>query len=259
MRERHALVEAGVGQDLLGLVGALGGVLGVLHRQRHGIAGRLLDVGDVVGDVDVALLDAEVGVAAEDVLDLLLGEPVDLAVEPLLAELGDLGRGGRAPVAESAAERAAAVGLPQADPALVGIGGHDRVERAFEERRRDLVEVAHAVDVGIAHEASRPAATMLMPGSAAQASRSGKASSSFRKVRSPSLWTARSICGLARRKASGWSGTCGPPKTMTMPGLQRLQAAGDLERDAAVPDIGAEADQVGAFSASTASAMRTRL
>ena len=63
------------------------------------------------------------------------------------------------------------------------------------------------------------AVTMLTPGSDCQASRSGKASSSFRNVRSPSLWTARSIWGLARRKASGWSGTCGPPKTMTMPGF----------------------------------------
>ena len=61
--------------------------------------------------------------------------------------------------------------------------------------------------------------TKLTPGSDCQAARSGNASSSCKNVRSPSLWTARSIWGFARRKASGWSGTCGPPKTMTMPGF----------------------------------------
>ncbi len=64
---------------------------------------------------------------------------------------------------------------------------------------------------------------MLTPGSAAQASRSGKASSKFRNVRSPSLCTARSIWRWARRKASGWSGTCGPPNTITIPGFSSLR------------------------------------
>ena len=51
------------------------------------------------------------------------------------------------------------------------------------------------------------ASPMLTPGIPRHACRSGKASRIFRNVRSPSLCTARSICGLARRNTSGWSGT----------------------------------------------------
>src|SRR5260370_16544197 len=131
---RHALVQAGIGQDLLRLVGPFGRVLGVLHRKSDRIAGVVLDAGDILGNVDVALLDAEVGIAAEDVFDLLLGEPVDLTIETLLAELGDLGRCRRSPVAEGAAERAAAIGLPQADPAFLRVARHDPGERASKHR-----------------------------------------------------------------------------------------------------------------------------
>ena len=242
--KRHTLVQAGVRQDLLRLVGALGGVLGVLHRQRHRIAGLLLDAGDVVGDVDVALLDAEVGVAAEDVLDLLVGEPVDLAVETLLAELGHLGGGRRAPVAEGAAERAAAVGLPQADPALAGIGRHDRVERAFQEGRRDLVEVAHAIDVGIAHEAAvgldHADARQRLPGVAVR-----KAFQQLEERPLALVMDGEVDLGIGPQEGLGLVRHVRAAEDDDDARPQRLQAAGDLERDTAVPDVGAEAHQVG--------------
>ena len=137
-RERNALVELGVGENLLGLVGALGGVLGVLHREPVREAGAVAHLGDRLGDVHVALLDPEVRVADEDVLDRAVGEPLQLAVQAIELELRHLARGGGAPVAKRALERAAAIGLPQTDPLLVGIVCDQLVEHAVEERRRQL-------------------------------------------------------------------------------------------------------------------------
>ena len=242
--ERHALVQPGVRQDLLRLIGPLGRVLGVLHRKGDRIAGILLDAGDILGDVDVALLDAEVGVAAEDVFDLLLGEPVDLAIQPLLAELGDLGRRRRSPVAEGAAERAAAIGLPQADPALLRIGRHDRIERPFEEGRGNLVEIAHAVDVGIAHEAAvrldEADARQRLPGAAIR--------ERFQQLqeRALALVVDREVdLGVGAQEGLRLVRHVRAAEDDDDAGLCRLQAAGDLQRDAAVPHIGAETDQVG--------------
>ena len=58
-----------LGQDLLRLVGALGGVLGVLHRERLGVAVFGLGRRDRLRDLDVAGENAEVGVAAEQEFD----------------------------------------------------------------------------------------------------------------------------------------------------------------------------------------------
>ena len=243
-RQGHALVEAGVRQDLLGLVGPFRRVLGVLDGQRHRIAGRVLHVGDIVGDVDVALLDAEVGIAAEDVFDLLLGEPVDLAIEPLLAELRDLAGGGRAPVAEGAAEGTAPVGFPQADPALRLVCRHDLVEGAFEEGRRNLVEVAHAVEILGADEAAvgldHADARDRVPGRALV--------ECLQKLqeRALALVMDRQVdLAVGPHEGFGLVGHVWPTEEDHDAGLQRLQATGNLERNPAIPYIGAEADDVG--------------
>src|SRR6185295_469019 len=93
-----ALVQSGVGQDLLRLVSTLGGILGVLYRQRGRITRFLLYLGDVARDVDVTLLDSKISVAAEDVFDAILRKPVDLRKQPVVAEPRYLGGGGRTPI-----------------------------------------------------------------------------------------------------------------------------------------------------------------
>jgi hypothetical protein len=146
--------------------------------------------------------------------------------------------------AEGAAERAAAVGLPQADPALVGIGGHDRVEGAFQERRGNFVEVAHAVGVGVAHER----AVGVDHADAGQRRPALAVGEGFEQLQEGDL--ALVVHGevdlrVGPHEGFGLVGHVRAAKQDHDARLQFLQPPGNLERDAAVPDVGAEADNVG--------------
>ena len=62
--------------------------------------------------------DTEVGVAAIDIGDAVVAEPLDLSLKPLLREVADFAFGCRAPVAERAGER----GTPDSSPMTLPIG-----------------------------------------------------------------------------------------------------------------------------------------
>ena len=153
-RQRDALVEPGVGQGLLHLVGALGRVLRALHRQRLRKSGGPLLRGHVLREIEIARQNAEVRVAAEHEVDAVLGKPVRLAVEPIHVVLVHLAGGRRAPVAERARERTAAIRFPERDPLLIGMGAHQRIEHARQVRRRHDVEIGQPRPFRVLDEAA---------------------------------------------------------------------------------------------------------
>ena len=260
-RERHALVQAGVGQDLLRLVGALGGVLGVLHREAVRKAGApAVSRRHSSRDVDVALLNAEVGVAdrrctrsswsANQSTSLYRRSNSNLVT--------------LAAVAEPQSQKVQWNGQPR----LVShrpihcsprIGGHQVVEHAVEERRGQLLEVAHAFDRRRADEVA--VGREIADAARCRSSRVPADDSRMSQERALALVVDGKVDErIGAQEASGWSGTCGPPKMISVLRVGGLEPARDLERDVGVPDIGAEADDVGACaSASTISETGMRL
>ena len=88
------------------------------------------DGGGGAGNVQVALQNSEVGVAAEDEFDLVTGDPFEFGAQPVLAKLENLALGRRTPIAKGAGERAAPVGLPKDQPFLISDIRHQLVEQA---------------------------------------------------------------------------------------------------------------------------------
>ena len=145
-RQRARGQHPALRHDLDDLPEVLDGVLGVAGLPGLGVAVLALQLDDLAGDLDVAGEDPEVGVGAEDHLDLVLGAPLELGEDPVEVELADPRQRGRAPVAEGAAVGAAPVGLDRHEADL-GVAG--LVEQTREVRRRQDVEVGDAIPLGV--------------------------------------------------------------------------------------------------------------
>ena len=115
-------------------------VLGVVQRGRLRVAVLLLQRGDVLGDLDVALEDAEVRIAQGDEQQLVLREPLELGLDAIHVELADAGQGRRSPVAEGATVGTAAIRLHDRRD----VRSAERLEQAEQVRRRDGVEIGDA-------------------------------------------------------------------------------------------------------------------
>ena len=111
----------------------------------------LLQRSDVLGDLDVALEDAEVRVAERDEQQLVLREPLELGVDPVHVELADAGQRRGSPVAEGAAVRAAAVRLDDGRD----VRPAEWIEQPEQVRRRDGVEVGDAFAILGVDDAAR--------------------------------------------------------------------------------------------------------
>ena len=142
----------------------------------------------------------------------------ELAVQAIELELRHLARGGGPPIAEGALERAAPVRFPQTDPLLSGIALDQRVERAVEERRRQLLQIAHALD--------RRRPDELTVGEIADPAHAGPIPrrQAIEEIdEGPLTLIVNDQVDERVRAQEGlaWSGTCGPPKMISWSGLRR--------------------------------------
>ena len=135
--------DAGLGEDLDDLRQVLHGVLGVVVADVLRVAVGGLQLGDLLGDLDIAFEDAEVGVGDPDRLHLVLRAPLELGVDAVEIELADARQRGRAPVAEGAPVRAAAIGLE--GDAAEGTGRDESVEETAQDGRGHDVQIGDAI------------------------------------------------------------------------------------------------------------------
>src|SRR5207253_9189915 len=77
-RKCYSAIQSDVIQPFLNSVRPLGGVLCVMRDKCPGIAGPFPHIRDVFGNLDVARQHAIVRIAAENCLDFVLTEPLEL-------------------------------------------------------------------------------------------------------------------------------------------------------------------------------------
>lgn len=210
-------------EDLLVRVLAVAGA--ELVREPGALFGR----DQVLGDLHVAPVHAEVAVGVEHVADLLLGHPVDLALHPLDTVEAVLARhAALAPVAEGALERATAVGLDDGLELQFGMRVEDVVVEPFQMvtgTRRGPSRVLF--DGAVADLAANFLVRQEVPAmpsrstSRAPFATANRSSTAVNGL-SPSPRTVTSIHGCWRRNSSGWCGTLAPPNTIRQSGWRRF-------------------------------------
>jgi hypothetical protein len=160
------------------------------------------------------------------------------------AEFGHLAGGCRSPVAERALERTAAIGFPKADPLLVRVSGHQIIEDAVQERRRQFVQVAHPFGRCGAHEIPRGVdvadAAQIVPVPPRQPVHQ------FDEGLFTLVVDDQVDERMIAQEALGMIGYVRPAEDHQPVRMTTLDAPRRLERDLRIPHIGAEADDVGA-------------
>ena len=137
----YALVQVVVVQQLGDAEDGFVGVLSPARPELFRIAVGLLRAHEVLGDLPIPLVHAEVGVGIEQIEDPVLARPADLAehsfdlVIPIFA-----GGASASPVAEGAEEGAAAIGLDDGLKVDLGVRLEEIVEFSGEIRRGVIVE-----------------------------------------------------------------------------------------------------------------------
>jgi len=191
------------------------------------------------------------------VFDLFLGKPVDLGIEAIDPKLCHLGRGRRAPVAEGALERTAAIFVSHNPIQDSSDWQRSVVEAAEQEGRRHLVEIAEAGRVW--QRVNRPASSMkaypwnITPNRRREIVREWKECQlAFIVHGNVNARVLRAGKVLADRHMRS-------PKTITILGLTRFQPACNLKRDAAYHTYVLKPTISAVTSCSTASLMRMRL
>ena len=88
------------------------------------------DGGGPPSDIQIALEDAEIGIAAEYELNFLFGNPRQFLFKPVFSELENLALRRRPPIAECAGKRTSSVGFPKNQPLLFADGFHQFIKQA---------------------------------------------------------------------------------------------------------------------------------
>ena len=127
---------------LLALVCPLGCVLGVLYRKSLRVTCARADLCNILCNLNVALLYAEVCITDKDVFHLICSEPFEFRFQAIEFNFCNFTGGRGAPIAEGALEGAPTVRLPQPDPFFLRIAADEFVKRTGKERGRNLLKVA---------------------------------------------------------------------------------------------------------------------